>query len=94
MRMQELGMTHIHVRTQGKNIIVFSIERNSPAKRAIFTCMPDNDYTLCLSDPRGKWQLIPVVGELPDMLDLLTGKLVFALARWPDIPYKGSQLHD
>ncbi|XID92332.1 hypothetical protein ACF3MZ_28340 [Paenibacillaceae bacterium WGS1546] len=83
-KLHEKKMTHLHVRRQGQSLIIYSHEWDGIANRALLTRFPGNEFSLCISDPRGKWQLIQVIGELPDMLEMLIDDLAFALARWPD----------
>jgi len=77
------SMDHLYVRRQAGSLLVYSDETGTMAKRAMFTRLPGNDYALCIANPRGRWELIPAVGELPVLLDILTDQLAFALARWP-----------
>ncbi|QJD86444.1 hypothetical protein [Cohnella herbarum] len=83
-KLQAMAMTHLHVRRQGRCLIVYSVEWDEVAIRAILTLMPRNDFVLSIANHRGKWQLIPLVGPLPEMMAVLTEDLAFSLARWPN----------
>jgi hypothetical protein len=84
-KLQAMTMTHLHVRRQGRrSLIIYSLEWNEVAIRAILTRLPRNDFVLSIANHRGKWQLIPLIGPLPELLFVLTEDLAFTLARWPD----------
>jgi len=82
--LHEQSMNHLHVRKQGKSLLIFSFENEEIANRAVLVRFPNNDYSLCVANHRGKWEMVRFVGELPAMLKLLTSRFAFALARWPD----------
>lgn len=84
--LQASGMTHLSVRAEGRSMIIFSMEPKEEAIRAVLTRLNGRqDYVLTLANHRGKWQLVPVVGPLQEMLDMLTDELAFALAYWPQV---------
>jgi len=82
--LREMSLHHLHVLGQDKSLLIYSIEDGRIARRAVLVRFPRNEYSLCIANPRGQWELIPVVGELPAMLELLNKRLAFSLARWPD----------
>jgi hypothetical protein len=83
-KLQALAMTHLDVQIRSRSLIIYSMERNVEGIRAMLTHTPGNEFALSIADHRGEWQLIPFAGLLPDVMNLLTEELVFALARWPD----------
>ena len=83
-KLQTLAMTHLYVRTQSRSLIIYSIERDGETTRAILTQLLGHEFALSISNHRGKWQLIPLVGPLSEMMNLLTEDLTFVLARWFD----------
>jgi len=80
--LRQMRLTHLNVRTKSNSVIIYSVESDGEAIRAILTLAPGNEFVLSIANHRGKWHLVPSVGELPVMLELLTGDLVFTLARW------------
>ncbi|MCD9020344.1 hypothetical protein [Cohnella silvisoli] len=81
-KLHALELTHLWVRTHGRNLIIYSIEHQEEVNRAILTLFPGNAYLLCIANHRGNWQPTPFVGTLPQQMSILTGKLAFALSRW------------
>ncbi|WP_373229770.1 hypothetical protein [Cohnella sp.] len=84
IKLRVLAMTHLYVRTQSNSLVIYSMERNEEAIRGILTHSSGNEFILSIANHRGKWELIPFVGELAKMMDLLTEDLTFALARWSE----------
>ncbi|WEK54683.1 MAG: hypothetical protein P0Y55_00985 [Candidatus Cohnella colombiensis] len=79
-RLQELGLTHLHVQTHSRSVIVFSTECDRVVeKRAIFTRMQSGDYALSIVDQHDHWELLSVVGPLAEMVKLLTEELLYVL---------------
>jgi hypothetical protein len=83
-KLQEKAMTHLYIRTQSKSLVICSMEREGEAVRALLTGFPEEEFSLCIANPRGDWQLVPLVGGLPEIMTVLTDTLGFALAVWPD----------
>ncbi|REK68306.1 MAG: hypothetical protein C6P35_02645 [Cohnella sp.] len=81
-RLMSLQFTHLEVRVQEQCIIIYSMENGSPAVRASLRHLPGDRYSISLANHRGEWQPTPYAGTVEEVLRLLTGKLVFALARW------------
>ncbi len=91
-KLQAMEMTHLGVRAQGRSLIIFSTEPSEEAIRAVLTRLDRQDFVLSIANHRGKWQLVPVVGPLQEMMDMLTDELAFTLACWPDTGhYRGIQ---
>ncbi|BBI31335.1 hypothetical protein [Cohnella abietis] len=82
-KLQAIEMSHLYVRTQSKSLVIFSMEQDEEAIRAILTQFSGDEFLLSIADPRGEWQLIPHTGTLTEMVEVLTDELTFALARWP-----------
>jgi hypothetical protein len=80
--LQMLALTHLCVRIKDSSLVIYSVEGNEEAHRAILTPFPGNEYVLSIANHRGGWQLVPYVGSLPERMAYLTGKLAFALTRW------------
>ena len=92
-KLQAMGLTHLSVRSQGRSLIIFSMEPKEEAIRAVLTRLDGRqEYVMTIANHRGKWQLVPVVGPLQEMLDMLTDELAFTLAYWHDAGhYRGIQ---
>ncbi|RKP50016.1 hypothetical protein D7Z26_19565 [Cohnella endophytica] len=80
--LHSLAHTHLSVRIHKSSFIIYSIESDQIANRAILTPFPGNEYVLSIASPRGRWQLIPYAGQLSEQMSILTGKLAFSLTRW------------
>jgi hypothetical protein len=81
-KLQMLALTHLCVRIKDSSLVIYSVEENKEANRAILTPFPGNEFVLSIANHRGGWQLVPYVGSLPDRMSFLTEKLAFALIRW------------
>ncbi|MFB9274078.1 hypothetical protein [Cohnella cellulosilytica] len=89
-KLHAMGFLHLDVRTQGRSLVIYSIEPNEEAIRAVLTRLDSRqDFVLSIANHRGKWQLVPAIGPLQEMMDMLTDELAFTLAFWPDVgPYR------
>lgn len=81
-KLQALDFTHLSVRIQDSNFVIYSIEYQNEAHRAILTRFRSNEYMLCIANHRGNWQPTPFIGTLSELMAILTGRLAFVLARW------------
>lgn len=81
-KFQELTLTHLRVRIQDRDLLIYSIEKEQEVHRALLTPYPGSIYMLSIASPHGDWQLIPMVGSLGEMMSILTSRLSFALTRW------------
>lgn len=81
-KLRALALTHLCVCIHDRNLVIFSISEQKEACRTILTLFPGGAYVLSIANHRGNWQLIPMVGALPVLMDVLTKQLAFALSRW------------
>ncbi|CAM3765239.1 hypothetical protein COLU111180_07335 [Cohnella lubricantis] len=83
-KLHSLALNHLNVRVHSRSIFIYSTENEEPAEayRAAMTLLPHNMFLLSIANHRGKWQPLPYVGTAPELLDVLTNKLAFALVRW------------
>ena len=51
-------------------------------------CLFGDTYVLGIAGPRGDWQPTPFVGTPAELFVVLTRKLVFPLARWPESRFR------
>ncbi|WP_027092265.1 hypothetical protein [Cohnella thermotolerans] len=78
-----MNFTHLFVRVENDNLVVYSREDGEEVTRALLTQIHRNGYLLSIACPRGGLQPTPYVGTLGDLIPILTGKLAAVLARWP-----------
>lgn len=81
--LHSMQFTHLLVRVQQSQLVVYSKEQDEEVTRALFTEFRKNGYLLSVANHRGKLQPTPFVGTLGDLIPVLTSKLAAVLARWP-----------
>ncbi|KIL37628.1 hypothetical protein SD71_03245 [Cohnella kolymensis] len=81
-KLHALSFTHLSVRIHDSNLVIYSIEHENEAYRAILTRFRSNEFMLCIANHRGSWQPTPFIGTPSEMIAILTGRLAFVLARW------------
>lgn len=82
-KLQQHQLTHLGVAIEGNNVIIYSEQRGQTVHRAIL-CRFGNQFILGLADPRGEWQPTSYIGTPSELFEVLTRRLGFPLARWPN----------
>ena len=80
--LQNKGYSYLKVRIHGKNLVIYAEESGEKYNRARLTKHNSQKYQIAIADHRGKWELTPFVGTLPEMLAMLTEQFSFVLAKW------------
>lgn len=83
-KLRALALTHLCVHIYDRNLMIFSVSKQEKAYRASLSFFSGGIYVLSVANHRGNWQLIPLVGTLPEIMAVLTNELVFTLSRWQD----------
>lgn len=74
--------THLFVRLQEINLVIFSIENGQESDRAQLVPAPAGLYLLSVANHRGQWQQTPFTGSPQQLLEVLETKMAFSLSRW------------
>jgi len=77
------GMEHLHVKTWGKHLILFSGKKPDLHNHARFTMLTRNRWALSLPDWNGRWEKTPFTGPLNDLFVTLAQTLGWHLAPMP-----------
>ncbi|WEK54715.1 MAG: hypothetical protein P0Y55_01150 [Candidatus Cohnella colombiensis] len=83
-KLHQLGHTHLYVKQEEQYLYIYSLEEQEATHRVQLIWFTGDVYMLSVADHRGQWQQIPFIGDLEQTLALVTGKLAFSLARWPE----------
>ncbi len=80
--LQDQGLTHLHVRTWGKYLIIYSGDPAEAENRARLTQLRRDHYRLDMAGRGGRWETTPYIGTMSDLLATLTGDFGFVLVPW------------
>ncbi|MBN2982548.1 MULTISPECIES: hypothetical protein [Cohnella] len=73
---------HLKVRVHDTHLVVYSLEGDEEALRALFLQLRANRFWLNIASPKGKIQPTPFIGSVRELFPILTDKLAFSLVRW------------
>ena len=78
--LHERGYTHLHVRTYGQQLVIYSGDADDRQNRARLTLLRSDRYRLDMATHRGRRETTPFTGTLLEMLAMLTDQFGFVLA--------------
>jgi hypothetical protein len=76
------GLHHLNVLARGSHTVIYSEDDGEKINRARFTHIDRDSYQLGIADHRGKWNITPFEGTLPELVEMLTEQFFFILTEF------------
>lgn len=76
------GLQHLHVLSRGTHLVIYSHDDGEKVPRTRFTRIGDRMYQLGMADHRGRWEMTPYSGTIPELFALLIDQFSFVLANY------------
>jgi hypothetical protein len=74
------GLEHLHVRSRGKDLIIYSDSPDGQVNHAKLTALGRQEWGLSLPRHTGRWERTPFVGTVDELVLTLTQMLGWHLA--------------
>lgn len=65
------GHEHLDVASRGKHLTIFTTGNGEPVPLARLTALPRDEYGLSLMWHTGRWQRMPILGTIEDVVEEL-----------------------
>ena len=80
--LQEKGLTYLKVLGRGDNLVIYSEEDGEKDNRARLTRLDQKTYMLGMANHRGKWEMTPFTGTIPELITMLVEQFSFILTEF------------
>lgn len=78
-KLDQMGLTHLHVGIRGKNIVIYSEFGGNKENRCRFTNLSGSTYELGMANHNGKWEPTPFEGTVDELLEMVMTEFEWVL---------------
>jgi len=80
--LKDKGLHHLNVLARGDHTVIYSEDDGEKINRARLTYIGHDSFQLGIANHRGKWEITPFQGTLPELVEMLTGQFSFILSEY------------
>lgn len=73
------GFSHLKVLARGKHVVIYSEDDGEKINRVRFSHLENEFFSLGVANHRGRWEVTPFEGTLPELVEILTEQFSFLL---------------